>query len=194
MTPPFPPPIPDVPEYRPLTVREFTRLAGDGAFAGEQVELIQGVIVPIPVEDPVHVACVAASVAALRRCYPEPERVRLNARLTVSDHSAPVVDCLVCKGSPPPAELGAVEVLVAVEVTDASRRLDLGSKARLYATAAIPNYLVIDAGKAQVHAFASPVDGLYTRHDIQGRGAEVALPDATVVLAANDLFPTVPAA
>ena len=190
MTPPFPPPIPDVPEYRPLTVLEFTKLEGDGAFAGERVELIQGVIVPMPVEDPVHTACLTASVAALRRCYPEAERVRLNARITVSDHSAPMVDCLVCKLLSGPAELAPEDVLLAVEVTDASRRLDLGSKARLYATAAIPSYVVIDAGKAQVHAFANPVDGMYTRHDVQGRGSHVALPGATCGLVADELFPT----
>jgi Uma2 family endonuclease len=53
------------------------------------------------------------------------------------------------------------EIVLVVEVSDASLRQDLTAKARLYARAGIPEYWVLDVNNRRLHVLRAPREGTY---------------------------------
>ena len=83
----------------------------------------------------------------------------------------------------------ASETLWVIEVSDSSLNHDLTVKGEIYAKASIPVYWVVNVNERHIHVFTNPVNGHYTRCDIQAESATV--PFANVNLAIADLFPLV---
>ena len=80
------------------------------------------------------------------------------------------------------------DVFLVVEVADSSLTFDRGVKARLYATAGVMEYWIVDVSAGSVECYRSPGPGGYgdvQRHDRGERLSLVAFPE--VALAVEDI-------
>jgi Uma2 family endonuclease len=73
------------------------------------------------------------------------------------------------------------DIVLLVEVSDKTLRTDLGRKARIYASAGISEYWVVDLNSQIVHVHRTPVDGAYRTRTVMARGAEVSAQFAPTV-------------
>ncbi|MEJ7801386.1 MAG: Uma2 family endonuclease [Ilumatobacter sp.] len=89
--------------------------------------------------------------------------------IIIDDHSEPEPDVWVAGvpraelrfGKPIPEEL-----LLVVEVSDSSLRVDRRMKIPVYARAGIAETWIVDVGAARVERFAEPADGRYVLHEV----------------------------
>jgi Uma2 family endonuclease len=172
-------------DFHRITVDEFEAAIGLGLF--QRTELIEGVVYEMASQYSVHGAAGAVVFKALLPCFPD-DWVWFGVTVTVGPHSAVDPDVLVVDGHAPidgdrfvPAKF----VKLAVEVSVSTRREDLGPKLRLYASAGVPQYWVVDPrpGVGELIRHAEPVGDTYTdvRRYAVGAGAEQL--DAGTVLA-----------
>lgn len=147
-------------EYlRRYTRDEYYLMAEVGMFHGQRVELIDGkVIVMSPQNDP-HASIIMQLNHILTRKIPEDFRVRPQLPLAVSDVSEPEPDIAIIRlepgvirgrdGCPTTAKL-------VIEVADSSLSR-AKKKANLYASAAIPEYWIVDVQGKKLYVFKKPV-------------------------------------
>ncbi len=88
---------------------------------------------------------------------------------------------------------GPSDVLVVIEIADSSLAFDRGTKQRLYATAAIPMYVIVNLAEGHVEVYRQPdaARGRYgARRDFAvDEKIELALPAGTVSIGCRDLLP-----
>ena len=148
---------------RRWTREEYYRLADAGILApDERVELIEGEIIQrIGPIGPPHVTATAKTAAALQSTLGDGFTIRSQGPLVLSDRSEPEPDVLVVAGSIDDYSdhhPSAADVILLVEVADATLRYDRGRKARLYARAGIEDYWVLNLIDRclEVHRTPSP--------------------------------------
>ena len=83
----------------------------------------------------------------------------------------------------------ASETVWVVEVSDSSLQHDLTVKEKIYAEAGIPVYWVVNVNNRQIHVFTNPINGRYSRCEIQAEFAVVPVDGQNLSVA--DLFPAV---
>src|SRR5438132_12213528 len=142
----------------PLTVEEFKTLAeAEGWDEDTRVELLDGEVVWMsPINDP-HIGCVNRLNRLFHRRFAEGSvlvSVQNPVRTGPYDEPEPDIALLkpraddygTAKATPP-------DILLLVEVADRTLRTDLGRKARIYASAGVPEYWVVDlnSGTLYVH-------------------------------------------
>lgn len=146
----------------PLTVEEFEALAErEGWSEDTRVELLDGELVWMsPTNDP-HIGCVNRLNRLFHRRYPEGMvlvSVQHPVRLGQYDEPEPDLALLTPRaddyGS---AKATPSDILLLIEVADRTLRTDLGRKARIYASADVAEYWVIDLKSRTVRA--SHADG-----------------------------------
>lgn len=124
----------------------------------DNVELIEGVIVPKMSKGKDHDAVIEALTAILLRLTPPGASVRCQCALTLAD-SEPEPDFAVC--TPSKARRGehpkGADTFVVVEVADTSVYGDRTVKGKLYAKARIPVYWIVNLEEGQVEVYAGPV-------------------------------------
>ena len=148
--------------YR-MTVREFLMLDEAGAFGGKRTELINGeVFILSPIYRPharvelIVSVLLDAAVTSLGSAL----QVMTPVSAHLDDHNLPQPDVVVAAHeegdfvSPGAARL-------AVEVSHTSLRHDLGTKAKLYARAGIPEYWVVDIKGRRIVQLWHPVEEAY---------------------------------
>ncbi len=99
--------------------------------------------------------------------------------IIIDDHSEPEPDVWVAGvpraelrfGKPIPEEL-----LLVVEVSDSSLRVDRRMKIPVYARAGIAETWIVDVGASLIERFAEPVDGRYVFHDVHPIESALASP------------------
>jgi Uma2 family endonuclease len=149
----------------PLSLDAYHRLVEAGCFAdGPRVELIEGVVVSMSSRTPEHEAAVEWLAEWLRDAVAAAEglraRVRVTGPLTLPDGSEPEPDLTVVRsGTPRPHHPASAELVV--EVALSSVRIDRHAKARVYATAGIREYWVVDLIARCLVCHRAPVDGGY---------------------------------
>ena len=89
----------------------------------------------------------------------------------------------------------AQDVPVVVEVADSSLEYDRTTKQRIYATAGIPVYLIVNLPEAQIEVYESPIpaDGRYARRTDYTPGQTISLPltaSSAVEVAVSDILPS----
>ncbi len=147
---------------RRLTRREFGRLVEAGAFEGEKVELLAGFLVEKMTQGPRHAEVLMRVGELLMRRLEGRARVRIQVPLALSEDSEPEPDVFVVplgsylEGHPSRAYW-------VIEVSSSSIRLDRGLKARLYATAGVPEYWIVDVDGGVVEVHTEPANGAYAR-------------------------------
>jgi Uma2 family endonuclease len=149
----------------PLSVDDFLELADRlGWDEDTRVELLDGEIVWMsPIGDP-HAACVGRLNELFRRYPAEAALVWPQNPVRVGQIDLPQPDLSLLKpradyysSSTPRPE----DVHVLVEVADTTVRTDLGRKARIYATAGVQEYWVIDLNSRSVYIHRQPTGGDY---------------------------------
>ncbi|HMO65249.1 MAG TPA: Uma2 family endonuclease, partial [Verrucomicrobiota bacterium] len=138
----------------PVSV-EFYHQAAALGMLGEDVELLDGIIVKKMAKSPLHTLLVALLEALLRPCLPPHTSLRKEEPLTLAD-SAPEPDLAVVTGefrdfaeAHPATALLVIEVAVTTEERD--RR-----KAAIYARAGVAEYWLIEPDQRRLTVFRLP--------------------------------------
>jgi Uma2 family endonuclease len=172
---------------RLLTAEEYCRLAEDGWFVDERVELLDGVVVQREMEGEDHRWAVdelnELLVVQLLGRY----KVRVDGPFVASELSVPEPDVAVLDPRTRAGKAHPRRLEVAIEVSDSSLRHDLGWKARLYAAAGVPRYLVVDIAHREVLDHTEPSPAGYGRQQRCGSDAVLDVLDARVPV--ERLFP-----
>jgi Uma2 family endonuclease len=167
-------------------VDEFHALAARlGWDEDTRVELLDGELVWMsPTNDP-HIGCVNRLTRLFGRRYPETLvllSIQNPVRAGLYDEPEPDVVLLKPRaddyGS---ARATAQDILLLVEVSDTTLRTDLGRKARIYASAGIVEYWVVDLNSQMVYVHRAPADGAYRTRTELLRGAELSAAFAPTV-------------
>jgi Uma2 family endonuclease len=174
---------------RPLKRVEYERLAADGCFEDERVELLFGVVVPMAPIDPSHSESTEVIGEALRRKLGERARVRRQNPFAASDISEPEPDVLVVPNGDYWREHPARAYLV-VEVARSSLQRDRGPKLALYALADVEEYWIVNHVDGVVEAYRDRHAGEWRSRSTHRRGDTVAMaafPD--VAVAVSEVLP-----
>lgn len=153
---------------RLLTVREYLKMAEQGLFAGERVELIRGRVVrmaPMGVE---HAGTIQKMTMLLVRLFGEYGDVRAQLPMLVSDDTMPEPDFAIVDADAPDAIEALGNTWIAIEVSDSSLKYDREVKSRLYAEARVPEFWIIDLRHRRVEVFTGLRGHRYTKHKTLG--------------------------
>ena len=169
---------------------EYERLAGEGFFRGERVELIQGIVVEMSPVGPAHANPLDLLVETLVPALVGRARVRIRQPFVVADDSEPEPDLAVV----PPgqyADRHADNAYLVVEVAETSLAYDRDTKASLYAAAGVGEYWIVDVNARCVEAFGQPSSGQYTRSRRAEADVELAVTGfSDVKVRVSELFAT----
>jgi Uma2 family endonuclease len=171
---------------RRFSVAEYHRMAEAGVFGPEEtVELLDGRIVTVPPQGPLHAATVRWLMQLLLRLGVEPATLFVDQPVSLGEYGEPIPDLALVEPDPQgrayaDAHPGSERIRLLIEVSDSSLEYDLTTKSRAYATAGISEYLVADVRNRRVHRFSSPVAERYAR-------VEVLEEEAIVVLLGNEV-------
>jgi Uma2 family endonuclease len=159
---------------RPLRRVEYERMAAEGRFEGERVELLEGVIVEMSPQDPHHAGTVQRLTEALARVLLGRAGIRVQLPLSVSDDSLPEPDvAVVAPGDYDDAHPSAA--FLVAEVAETSLRKDRLVKADLYAIAGVVEYWVVNLVDRRIEVHTDAVGGRYTRQMPAQRGEAIRL-------------------
>jgi Uma2 family endonuclease len=157
--PPLPPILPPLPVRR-FTVDEYHQMIQAGVLGdNDDVELLEGWIVPQMPKNPAHDAVVSiVLVDVLPPRIPRGWFCRGQSAITTVD-SEPEPDISLVRGTtrdylgrhPGPADMALV-----IEVADSSLARGRSHKARIYAAAAVPVYWIINLVDHQIEVYTDP--------------------------------------
>ena len=177
------------PPLVPITVEQLQQMTDSGIFHdGDPIELIDGLLVwkdrsargeNLMNHDPRH----ALLIKLLHRLLTHPcdtvgWHVQIQLPVTLNTINAPEPDVAVVRGNerdyadrhPGPADLPLV-----IEVALSSLSIDRTTKQRLYATASIPQYWLVNIPDSQVEVYEQPdmVTGKYAQTTVYGPGQTI---------------------
>ena len=176
---------------RGLQRSEYERLAQEGFFQNEKVELIEGIIVEMSPIGPAHANPLDLLVERLVPLVAGRARVRVQQPFALSDNSEPEPDLAIVPLEDY-SEHHPTSALLIIEIAESSLDYDRETKAPLYAAAGIPEYWIVDVAARAIEVHDEPSEGIYSRlqrKDLESELSVSALPDVTVLV--RSLFPTV---
>ena len=180
---------------RRMTRAEYGRLADQGFFRGERVELVHGIVVAMAPIKPPHSNAVGRLGETLVPRLLGRAVVRIQQPFLAHDDSEPEPDVAVV---PPGRYVDAHpdRALLIIEVAETSLAYDRETKGPLYAACHVPEYWIVDVAGRAVEVYTEPSPSA-----LAGQGAgyarvrrvtvgqsvsPAALPDVAVAVA--DLF------
>lgn len=174
-----PAPATDAPPYaiRPITVDEYHRMLEVGIlYEKEPVELLDGQLIAMPPEGPVHGDVVSVLLEKLIVSFGDRARVRAGNPIELSAISEPEPDLAIVrrrgerylKAHPKPTD-----VFFVVEVSISSLVYDRRNKLVAYARAGIPEYWIVDVAHGRVDVFTNPNETGYEAHRVVTRGGSI---------------------
>lgn len=136
---------------------EYERLVDLGVFAGERLELLDGVLVVREPQGSAHAAITSKVGQVLARAFGDGWHARLHSPLALGEHSEPEPDVAVVAGAPEDylAAHPATAALV-VEVADSSLRLDRRFKAAVYARTGLREYWIVNLLDRVLEVYREP--------------------------------------
>jgi Uma2 family endonuclease len=171
--------VPRLLTTRRFNVYEYHRMAAAGILGeDDRVELIEGEIALMAPLRGRHSARVSRLASELFAQVGGRGIVRVQDAVRLSDESEPQPDLALVK---PRADFyaaahpGPEDILLIIEVADATADYDRSVKARLYAEADIPEYWLVDLTRDRVDAHLQPVDGRYKTVRAYRRGERLRL-------------------
>lgn len=197
-------PLLRIEELAPLSVEQYHRMVAEGILAeGEPIELLEGLLVRRDegVEMtilPRHASILDRLVASLvprlagRGCY-----LRAQNPLTLPPFDEPEPDAAIVAGSP--AEFvdrhpQANDVACVIEISASSLERDRTVKSRIYATAGIPQYVILNLVDSVIEVFGQPDRekgaNRWMASAVKGDRLALRLPgDAYLDIAVDELLP-----
>jgi len=147
-----------------LTVEEYARLGATGALdeLGRRLELIHGEIREMSPIGPIHCDEVDyLNEWSVQATVGTELKVHIQSDVVLGD-SQPVPDLVWMTRRRYRERLpGPDDIHLVIEVADSSLKYDLGEKARLYASARIAEYWVVDIKAKQIHVHSQPAGEIY---------------------------------
>jgi Uma2 family endonuclease len=175
------------------SVENYFRLVTTGELApNDRVELLEGVIVAEPPQEPRHASAITR-LDALRKAIADRAVVRVQLPFLAGPFSAPEPDIAVVPGRAADYDLRhPTAALLIIEVADASLPQDRLSKQRIYAAAGCLEYWIVNLRDDCVEVYRAPdkAAGRYTQQRIARAGEHVDLVAFTDVrIAVDDIVP-----
>ena len=160
---------------------EYDRLVELGIFAGERLELLDGLLAVREPQGSSHAAIVGQIGEALRSAFGAGWHTRLQAPLALDDDSEPEPDVAVVAGEYRDYVTGhpSTAALV-VEVADSSLGLDRRLKVGLYARAGLPEYWIVNLVEGVLEVHREPRPEPETAYGWVYRSVEIVRPPASV--------------
>jgi Uma2 family endonuclease len=161
------------------TVESYFALARSGTLAPEDhTELLEGVIVAEPAQEPPHASGTTRVQRALQAAIGDRAVIRVQQPFIAGPLSAPEPDVAVVPGRVSDYdERHPSSALLVVEVADSSLPKDRLSKSRIYAAADVLEYWIVNHRDACVEVFRSPDPSrrLYAETFARQRGERLSL-------------------
>lgn len=157
----------------------------------EPIELIEGELLVVAPQGPLHASRIMALQVLLGRAYDSRASLRVQLPLDSADDSLPEPDLALVRGAAADytkRHPSGTEALLVIEVAQSSQAYDR-DKARVYARMGVPEYWLLDlaAGRLEVRREPSP-DGSYGSVQVLPREARVDLPGTPHSLPVSDLL------
>src|SRR4051794_23897378 len=131
---------------RSFTVAELERMIQSGVVGrDENLELIEGDIVPMAAKYHAHERIKSALILALARALPPDLWIGVESSIRLSDHTLVEPDIVLYRRVLNLSDLRGPDILLAVEVADTTLAFDKGPKAGLYAAYGVRELWVVDA-------------------------------------------------
>jgi Uma2 family endonuclease len=144
-----------------FTVEDHHHLIETGILEGRPVELLQGLIVEMSPEDPIHVNRIDEIAEWFRRRIVESVRVQEAHPITLSDSEPEPDVALVVNQNYPDHHPYPEDIFLIIEVAHSSLGKDLNEKVAAYARAGITEYWLVDLLNGRVIAMRQPQGGGY---------------------------------
>jgi Uma2 family endonuclease len=153
-----------------LTVDEYYRMAEVGLLPPDaRVELIEGEIIDMAPIGSRHAAAVDFLAERFFRAVGGSAHVRVQGPVRLGPHSEPQPDLALLRPRAhryADSHPTAADVLLLVEVSDATLRYDRETKASLYARHGVPELWIVDLAHRQLHVYRDPRRGEYADRSI----------------------------
>lgn len=169
------------------SIADYHRMIENGLLADRQVELIDGHILDMAPELPIHRVTYRRGVKYLEALLQNRAVVFATAPITLPDSSEPQPD--ICIAVPPESRYDQRhphpdDICWLIEVSNSTLSYDLGEKAQVYARNHIREYWVIDIPHTQLWVHRQPRDGQYQSvvQGVTGEISPLALPEVTVAV------------
>lgn len=184
--------------FRRFSVTEYHRLIELGILTeDDNLELLEGYLVHKMSRNPPHDAAIQKGTKKWLRLLPPGWDLRVQSAITLTE-SEPEPDFAVVRGDetaymarhPAAADVGLV-----VEVSDSTLPGDRDDKGRIYASAGIPCYWIVNINDRHIEVYTSPSGPIADpkfAHRVDHRAGDdvtLLLGGATVVIAVQDLLP-----
>lgn len=169
------------------TVEDYHRMIANGVLAGRQVELIDGQIIDMAPELPIHRATYRRGVKYLEALLKAQAVVFSASPITLPSDGEPQPD--ICIAASPESQYdsrhpGPEDIYWLIEISNSTLSYDLGEKSKIYAQDGIQDYWVIDVQRKQLWVHREPKDGKY--HSLNpfssGSISPLLLPDVTILV------------
>ncbi len=187
--PPTPSPTPSLLARRRFTVAEYCAMAEAGILSeDERAELLDGeILVMAPIGAPHESGADLLNGSLTYRLHGR-ARVRVQGSVRLNDYSLPQPDIAVLRlrDNYHRERATAEDVLLLIEVADASLEFDREVKLARYAAAGIPEVWIVNVPDRQVEAYDDPAGGTYRRRRLataEGIISPRAFPDVALAVA-----------
>lgn len=171
------------PRPRLWTREEYYRAAEKGIFHPEErLELIRGEIFRMSPQQKPHVSGIYRSSHVFEAIVEQmadgvTRHVRAQAPITLRNDTEPEPDVVVVQGHPNDyviRDCGSTDVLLLVEVSDATLSYDRNRKAAIYAEDGIADYWVLNLRVRQLEVRRDPQNGGYQTKNVHNENESVA--------------------
>ncbi|SRR6266508_6612972 len=158
------------PTVHRCTRDEYYRMAEAGLFGDERVELLDGEIITMSPQNTPHASTVYRLDSRLQQQIGNATCIRCQLPIVLNDWSEPEPDIAVCV--PDPDDYGRAhpqpgQILLLIEVSDASFPYDRGQKTIAYAASGIPELWIVNLPDRRIDVLTDP-DPVSQRYQQQG--------------------------
>ena len=181
---------------RLFNVDEYYQMASTGILhPTERVELVDGHIVNMPPQGPLHAATVSRVVRyLLSRLTPEAASIRTEQPISINELGEPIPDITVVRPDLEDNDYAAhhpqpEDILLLIEVADSSLEYDRNTKDKLYSRAGILEYWIIDLKARQLRRYTGCTESSYREEAVLVEGevvSPIAFPALTISI--SELF------
>jgi Uma2 family endonuclease len=171
------------------TVADLERMVGSGLLdETDRVELVEGELVDMAPIGSRHANLVDIIASKLIRALPSGYRLRVQNPIRLGDMSEPQPDIAVVRDrSYAAAHPEAADVLLLIEVADATLDYDRDVKLPLYARHGIPECWLLEVQSGQLNLYSRPAQGEYReiRRPTAGESLQLLAPDGPMLRVAD---------
>ena len=142
-----------------FTREEYYRMGEARLFFDERVELLKGEIITMAPQNPLPACVVTRMTETFIRLLGNQLTIRARLPIVLDDLSEPEPDIVLCRPDPDDYEREhpkTDQILLVIEVAEASLTYDRSRKVEVYAENDIPEYWIVNLVDRQIEDFSNP--------------------------------------